>query len=356
MEAVVFYIEVSTRHNCMIKQSVFGFGRGLAAAVATLVLFAGLPWTSARGAVVSDLFQASVPLTDRTEAGMSAAFSAALREVLVKMTGRRSAALDPVFAPLLASARRYMQQYRSAAGNQIRVAFDGPALERWLVQNGQPSWGRDRPVTLMWVGVADRGGGGRILTREDDSELRKALDAQADSRGIPLLWPSAMDVQRQGVTYASLAQGSGSALADSAKRFGASGVLIGRASDPRPGSPVRWLFVFQGRSSEFSGAEEGLERVADSYASLYAASGDSVAVDLDVTGVNSLAIYAAVQNYLESLTQVSHLAVTGFDADTMHLRVAARGGLPPLKRVIAEDRRLIEEPGIGGVPRFRAVP
>ncbi len=340
----------------MIKLSVFSFGQGFAAAVTAVLLFAGLPWVPARAVVVSDLFQASVPVTDRTEAGVSTAFSAALRQVLVKMTGRRSAAADPVFAPLLASARRYMQQYRSGTGNQIWVAFDGAALERWLVQNGQPSWGRDRPVTLMWVGVADRKGGGKVLTREDDTDLRHALDAQAASRGIPLLWPSAADVQRQGVSYDSLAQGPGSALADSAKRLGASGVLIGRASDAKPGSPIRWVFLFQGRSSEYSGADEGLERVADTYADLYAASGDSMPVDLDVTGVANLAIYAAVQNYLESLTQVSRVGVTGFDADTMHLRVAARGGLAPLRRVIAEDRRLIEEPGIGGVPRFRAVP
>lgn len=356
VEAVVFYIEVSTRHNCMIKPSIFSFGQGFAAALAAALWCAGLTGSPARAAVVSDLYQASVPVTDRTEAGLSAAFGAALRQVLVKMTGRRSAALDPAFSPLLASARRYMQQYRSGTGNQIWVAFDGAALDRWLVQNGQPSWGRDRPVTLMWVGVADRKGGGRVLTREDDSDLRHALDAQAASRGIPLQWPSALDAQKQGVTYETLSQGPGSTLADSAKRLGASGVLIGRASDARPGSPIRWLFLFQGRSSEYSGADEGLERVADSYASLYAASGDSVAVDLDVTGVTSLAIYASVQGYLESLTQVSRVGVTGFDADTMHLRVAARGGLAPLRRVIAEDRRLTEEPGVGGVPRFRAVP
>jgi len=340
----------------MIKLNLFSIRHSAAAVLAALLLGVGAQLSPARAAVVSDLYQAAVPAADRSEAGLSAAFESALRQVLVKVTGRRSAAQDSAFAPLLSNARRYMQQYRAGTGNQIWVAFDGPALERWLAQNGQPSWGKDRPVTLMWVGVADRKGGGSVLTREDSSELKRSLDQQAASRGIALLWPNAADVQRLGVTYDSLAQGPASALVDSGKRMGASGVLIGRAADARPGASTRWVFLFQGRSAEYSGADDGVNRVADTYASLYAATGTSVPIDLDVTGVANLQTYAAVQTYLESLTQLSHIGVTGFDADTLHLRVVARGGLEPLQRVFAQDGRLQAEPGGSGVPRFRATP
>lgn len=322
-----------------------------------LAVFLAAAWTApapSRAAVVPDLYQAAVPAADRSEAGLGAAFEAALRQVLVKVTGRRAAALDPALAPLLASARRYMQQYRAGSGNQIWVAFDGPALERWLAQNGQPSWGKDRPVTLVLLAVPDARGGGSVTGRDDNSDLKRALDQQASSRGILLMWPTAADLARLGVSYDRLMREPGSTFADSGKRLGAGGVLIGRA-DARPGTGIRWLFLFQGRSAEYSGADEGVQRVADTYASLYAATGASIPVDFDVTGVGSLQTYAAVQAYLESLTQVSRIDVTGFDADTMHLRVVARGGLEPLQRVFAQDGRLQVEPG-SGVPRFRATP
>lgn len=337
----------------MIKLSVFMTRAALCGAL--VALLGGLVAAPASAAVVSDLYQASVPATDRSDAGLSAAFESALRQVLVKVTGRRSAAQDPAFSPLLSGARRYMQQYRGGSGNQIWVAFDGAALERWLVQNGQPTWGRDRPSTLMLVGVPDRKGGGAVLTREDTSDLKRALEQQASGRGIPLLWPTAADLQHLGVSYDNLMQGPGSAVVEGGKRLGASGVLIGRAADSRTGSAIRWVFLFQGRSAEYSGSGEGLDRVADTYGGLYAASGASVAVDMDVAGVRDLQTYAAVQTYLESLTQLSHVGVTGFDADTLHLRVVARGGMEPLQRVFAQDGRLKAEPG-EGVARFRVAP
>lgn len=341
----------------MITLTLFGAGRRLATVLLLLLAGSLLAPRESRAVVLADLYQSAVAAPDRSEAGLSNAFQAAMRSVLVKVTGRRSAAQDAALAPLVSSARRYMQQYRAGAGNQIWVAFDGPAIERWLTQNGLPLWGRDRPATLIWVAVPDGKGGGSVLTREDASELRRALDAQAANRGAPLLWPSTADAQRLGVSYASLAQDPPSSLADPSKRLGAAGVLVGRAADSRPGSNVRWVFLFQGRSAEYSGAAEGVERVADTYASIYAATGASAPIDLAVTGVSSLATYASVQTYLESLTQLSHVSVTGFDNDTLHLRVVARGGLEPLQRVLSQDGRLAPlGSGPDGIPRYRAAP
>src|ERR1700734_4255877 len=70
-----------------------------------------------------ELYQATAPLTERSEAGQEAAFEAALRIVLVKVTGHRGVDQDPALAPLIASARRYVHQYRPAADNQLWVPF-----------------------------------------------------------------------------------------------------------------------------------------------------------------------------------------------------------------------------------------
>lgn len=306
------------------------------------------------GVTSVDLYQAAVPAPDRSEAALSAAFQTALKVVLVRVTGRRAAPQDPAFLPLINNARRYMQQYRSGTGNQIWVAFDGPALERWLAQNGQPLWGKERPATLVWVGFPNTKGSGDFLTREDGSELKRAMEQEATSRGIPLIWPSAGDVQRSGLTYAALVQGPATAFADTGKRLGADAVLVGRAADARGTSTVRWVFLFQGRSSEFSGSLEGVNRAADVYAGIYAASGESSAVNIEVSGVADLQTYASVQGYLESLTQISRVSVVGFDNDTLRLRLVARGGLEPLQRVLGQDGRL--QPAAGGaagVPRYR---
>src|SRR5580692_1283971 len=76
------------------------------------------------GAVTrSELYQATTGVAGRCDSGDSAAFQAAMKTVLVRVTGRRSADEDPGLAPLIVSARRYVQQCRSAPDNQLWVAF-----------------------------------------------------------------------------------------------------------------------------------------------------------------------------------------------------------------------------------------
>ena len=102
-----------------------------------------------------------------------------MKIVLVRVTGRRTAEEDPALAPLLSNARRYVQQCRTAPGNQLWLAFDSAAIERWLTQNGQPLWGRERPSTFVWLAVQTGPQTGTVITSEDGSELKAAIDAAA---------------------------------------------------------------------------------------------------------------------------------------------------------------------------------
>ncbi len=288
-----------------------------------------------------EVFQATVPMSDRSEVTQNGAFQAALRVVLVRATGNRTAGEDAAFAPLLGNARRYVQQYRTTTDNQLWVAFDGAALERWLTQNGQPLWGRDRPSTLVWLQVQTNGGPPTVLSAEENSDLKTAIDAGAALRGIPLIWPSAEAA-------------AGSNPSDLAHRLGAEGLLIGHATGA---AAVRWTLTFQDRSSEFSGVLEGVNHAADLYASLYAASGTLAPVDIEVAGFEGVKQYAAVQGYLESLSFVTHVAPVALDGDTIRFRLTSRGGIEALRHVIALSGRLQSLPaGEDGIARFQVQP
>src|SRR5882757_2510649 len=244
------------------------------AAILCLSAAAACGAETAFGMTRVELYQATAPVSDRSEASQTAAFQAALKVVLVRVTGRRTADEDPAFAPLFNSARRYVQQYRSGPDNQLWVSFDGSAIERWLTQNGQPLWGRERPSTLVWLSVANGPQSTAVVSADDSSELKDAMDAAALLRGIPLVWPPAAS-----------ANAAANAPADLAHRLGADAVLIGRANSAAATAAVRWTLQFQDRSSEFSGALDGVNRAADLYAGLFAASGTLAPVDIEVSGV-----------------------------------------------------------------------
>ena len=135
---------------------------------------AGLCLADASAALTrAELYQAKVPVTDRSEASKPAAFEAALAVVLTRVTGRRTADEDPAFGPLLGNARRYVQQYRDTQDGQLWVSFDAAAIDRWLAQNNQPLWGRERPVTFVWLAVQTGAQSGTVITADDRSEERR---------------------------------------------------------------------------------------------------------------------------------------------------------------------------------------
>jgi uncharacterized protein len=302
----------------------------------------------------AELYQASVPVADRSEAAQTAAFQSALSVVLIRVTGRRSADGDPALAPLVNNARRYVQQYRGAGDGQLRVSFDGSAIERWLTQNGQPLWGPERPTTFIWLTSQAGPQQGSVITAADTSELKTEIDAAAALRGVPILWPSALELQRNRLDYAAVNGAAPSVLAELGRSLGGEGILIGRAAGPGVTASVRWTHLFQDRSSEYSGALEGVNRMADLYAELFAASGNLVPVEIEVTGVGDLRDYAGVQTYLESLTFISHVSVAAVSGDTIRFRLATRGGADSLQRTLSLNGRLQPTAaGDNGILRFQ---
>jgi uncharacterized protein len=307
-----------------------------------------------RAAGAVETYQVTVPLADRSEAAQSAAFQMALKVVLIRVTGRLGADQDPALAPLIGNARRYVQQYRAAPDKQLWVAFDGPALERWLSQNNQPVWGQERPPIYVWLTEQTGPQAGTVVTSADVSELKHSIDAEADTRGIGLVWPTAADLQKNNLDYAAVNNTAPSTLLEIGRRSGGEAALIGRASNASAAAAVHWTFMFQDRATDFTGALDGVDRVADTYAGLYAASGGVVPVDIEVSGINDLKDYSGVQAYLESLAFVSHVGVQSLSADTVRLHLMTRGGAESLQRALALHGRL--QPlgaGEGGILRFQ---
>ena len=148
--------------------------------------------------------------------------------------------------------------------------------------------------------------------------------------------------------------GSSAGFAEAGRRWGADGVLIGRASGGGANANIRWTHLFQDRSSEFSGTLEGVNHAADLYAGLFAASGGTVPVDIEVVGITDVRDYAGVQSYLESLTFITHVSVASLAGDTVRFRLATRGGSESLQRALSLNGRL--QPiaaGENGIQRFQ---
>jgi hypothetical protein len=308
----------------------------LRAFLAVLALAAlGLP---AHAESFGDLYSVSVPYAGDNDG----AFRQAMRDVLVRVTGRRDAPDLENLAPLVAQASRYVTSFRRAPGNQLAVTFDGAAIENAVDASGLASWGNERPVTLVWLAL-DRGGGRRAMVSSSDTSAEKSrVDATAARRGVPLVWPDAGDDLVRATQQAW--SGNHDALVDAARRYGADGVLIGRARlGASGGYEVDWQFSSAGSTGSATGElEAGPDLAAERYAGVYASRGAAQRTEqiVTVTGVGSLEAYASAMRTLSKLAPVRGVAVDEVTTDAVSFRVNVRGDPEALSQAIQRDGRL----------------
>jgi len=309
-----------------------------------------LPAGPGLAAVDLPVYQATVSLGGTTvENERIAAYAEALRVVAVRASGRRSAAESPAVAAATAKAADYVQQYASLPGRNLRVSFDGRAVEQLLAQAGLPVWPAERPVTLV---VLVPPGAARAIAESERPAARIELEDAAQRRGLPVAWPGqAIDVATAVAAVESTDPAAARALA---LAHGAEMLLVGTSG----ATDIEWRFSLGGRSSRSSGAAgDGAHLAADQLALWYAPpSTRSVnSVPLTVGGIERLESYVQLLRYLGALSPVRSVAVDGLAADRLRLRIAMRGDLELLRRLAALDSHLAPVAGVAADPAAPAV-
>ena len=319
----------------------------------------------AMAASVSDpqLYEAEVQVSGQQPGERTAAMKTALSEVLVRITGRR----EQAHRELLQDPTRYVQQYRyytvpDSQPPQLRlqVRFDGVALQQALRRQGVAYWGdSERPDTLVWLAIEDRGARS-IVAADDDSAARRQLHLAARQRGVPLLFPL-LDLEDQAqVRFGDVWGGFFDRVLTASERYRPQAVLIGRLSrDPYGAWVARWSLQAAGNTTSWTDSDPrletvllaGIDNVADTLAmrlSVTAATtpGDTVAIRVE--DINTLAAYARVNDYLNSLSAIRKFQVEQVSDSAVQYALQLNGSLQGLTRTISIGTVL--EPSPSGAP------
>ena len=341
--------------RCMNHSTIFG-------AILVLCL---LP-TAILAAEVRGLYEAEMQVPDQTRSERGLAMSAALAEVVTKVSGRRDARLQPKVAQAIRRPAQLLQQYRYRAlpedrqgelipgedPQRVYFHFDKKAVDRLLRDSGLPVWGATRPAVLAWLAVED--GGRRYLLGADSPDvLRQLVAREAKRRGLSLLLPL-LDLQDQRqVSFADVWGRFRDPVLQASQRYRPEAVLMGRLLRTVGGEWLAEWWIVEGKDSErwrANGAlpaevlEEGMAGAVSWLAQRYAPlEGSSEAGHLWVTvdAVRSLADFARVEGYLRSLQQVAHVRVRQLQAGRVDFRLALQGSPKGVAQTIALGRLLI---------------
>jgi len=264
-----------------------------------------------------------------------AALEDAMRQVLVRATGRRDAARDPALAAIVADAGRYVQRYRPTAAGGTEVVFDAAAVEQAITSAGRNAWERERPFTLVVVHPPP------AAAAADD--VRRSIEAAAAARGLPV------SVVPMSLVDASGAELDRNELLQSAQRFGGDAVLVGR--NDRGGTQWQWTLHAPVASESWSGPlEAGVHGAVDALARGEDASFALTEAEalIAVDGVVTLTDYATVERLLDAVPGVRRVDLEEASGSTVTFRVLARGGADGVDRELTGSARLARTGASGG--------
>jgi len=312
-----------------------------------------------------------VPVFEVDVAGQSAsALQQAMREALVRATGRQESATDPVFAGLIADAPKYVQGYDRGRQGEMQVIFNAAAVGQAIAALDRSTWDPSRPFTLVVINPPDPA---------DQAADQAGLEQAAEERGLPI------SVVPLPVTDSSGNLLTRAALLEMAHRYGAEQLLIGRppaqstaspagspsaaapgvtaapsaaaappaASGPgvaqgataaarsSPGSSEwQWTLYTDFTSRSWSGPlTVGIEDTVDLLAPPAGPAAANVPgeTEVEIEGVSDLTDYANIELMLEAVPGVSKANVRQVEGDSVLFDVTVRGGGAAIDRALSSS-------------------
>ena len=258
----------------------------------------------------------------------SASVQDAMREALVRATGRRESATDPALASIISSAETFVK----GSPSKSQVVFDGSAVERAIVAAGRSTWDPVRPFTLVVLYPP--------LPRPADDAARAELDQGAIARGLPITVVPLSPVDASGNDL------SREALMQMAQRYGGDAVLVGRSNAGNANGQLQWTLYTNFSSESWSGPlSAGINGAVDYLAPAQGGSLSQIEATarVEINGVVNLTDYANVQRLLEAAPGVRRVNVSAASGNVAMFDVVARGGGDALSHALTGTSHLAQQ-------------
>lgn len=306
------------------------------------------------------LDRARVPIASKSAPDLHKAMAAALARVLIKTSGNLSIATLPIIQTQLAQAKHWVISYGYKtvvlpSGSHhlyLQARFDTRAIHELLEQAGQPVWSQHRPVSLIWLQVANNAGTRTVV---ESSGLHngavQAVKAIAAQRGVPIEWPT-MDLQDQQYALQSANQLGANTIQQLAQRYGVHIVLAGHVQTLGVQQwRAQWVLWVKDEPTRFrtQAANEqavivqGIEQMATLLANRFAmisSHGPQQTVSLSISGINNLSDYVKLKRYLSGLQPIKAVSIDSMGGTQVKLSLQVSGGVDTLTRALQNSHYL----------------
>lgn len=313
---------------------------------------------------VKQLYETEVAVRDQGTKARHQSMQAALKTVLVRVSGHSVIADEPAVIEALNQPARYVQQYRyhsvevpagkdratTVSQLMLKVRFNSKSINQLLRSNHLPVWGGARPATLVWLVVEERGGR-RIISSNEQGVIRDTMDEQTARRGLPIHFPL-LDLQDR-LQPADVWGEFRDAILAASSRYQQEAVLAGRLYWDTAGYWQMYWNLYIGEETlhwETAATDlnealaSGVGKVADAlsvrFAQVAGEAGQS-GLMIEVHDVSDFAAYGRLRDYLQGLDTVAEVQVFEVKVDTVVYTLRLMGSMQNLIRAISLGDTLV---------------
>ncbi len=332
-----------------------------------------LPISSVNADIVRHLYEEEVPVEGQGREERAYVVREALKEVLVRISGRNEARALAEDETLVPRPTRFVQQfrYRKFKSDEVIPAnpvdgakpytqklwlrFTEKAIANLLRQQGLPVWGKTRPATLVWLVVDDQKQ--RILIGNNTSHIsRTHIEQEAKKKGLPFRLPL-LDLADQSKLQVTDVWGNfEDTILAASTRYQTEAVLVGRIylSFAKTWN-TRWSLYSAGQRYDWevgnseslrAAVKEGLSKTGEVLSIRFAqvdASQDSGRILLQIKNIPDLKKYNRVIKYLKGLSIVSNVQTLQVNTDDVMFSVDSRNGRLGIAQSIALGHVLVAD-------------
>ncbi len=330
--------------------------------LSSLVLF-GIYSNNVLAAEVESLYTAQVPIKNMSERARESAIHNAFEQVLVKVSGDSTITRMPALKEDLSHADSYVDQFNYfdhrtensdgmlSSSLNLRVQFDQMSINRLLKKAKQNIWGRQRPLTLVWLAVQTTDGR-KILGSSSDNAIAKSITKDAALRGIPIIFPT-LDLQDlNNISANEVWKFSKDQIIQASNRYSPDAIFVGQLQVNNKGEwQAKWIeFAKDSEQTwETTGKklsdviQPALTQLADQLAKQFLVQGTHGKdwLTITITGIHSFADFARLKNYLNQLSIVQNLETDNIEPNYVVLQLQVNGGQQQLQRLLNLDERLV---------------
>ncbi len=297
---------------------------------------------SAHAVIVSDIYTASLPVTDFSVQSREDAVQKALQQVLIKVSGNMEINNLPAIKPILATANAIVDNYSYSNNEQnlliLKIKFNQKSIQQILSGAKQALWGENRPLILIWLNIANNHDN-HILTANSDNDINKSLRDNAKRLGMPIILP-AMDLEGGKLNL--------TAIKSASKRYNVNTILTGflyhNLNDTWQSNwsllinkeAIHWYITGKDVNQILTAVTNN---VAGELAARLAVLSDSnvhTQIKILITGIKNLNQYNDVVQYLGNLNAITQIKLGAVGPNYVILQITSLNDQEKLAKLITD--------------------